>query len=149
MIAGTTIGFGDYTPEAESMKLACVFFLPFAVAVLGEVLARIASAYMDRKQRKTEQRFLSRSLTLCDLQTMDTNRDGNVNRAEFVTFMLVALQKVSKEDMDGISTLFHRLDRTHTGYLSKHDLVVRDFQGDFQKSLKMNISSFNSDRDES
>lgn len=122
------------------MRLACCFFLPFAVAVMGEVLARIASAYMDRKSTAAEQSFLAKSLTLCDLDRMDVDRDGTVDKAEFLTFMLVALQKVSKEDMDSVSALFCNLDKTRTGYLSKQDLRDSSFQGNFRKTLKLNVS---------
>jgi hypothetical protein len=119
------------------MRLACCFFLPLAVAVFGEVLARIASAYMSRANEKSKQRLLCRSLTLCDLKTMDVNHDDRVDRAEFLTYMLVSLQKVTKEEMDELSTLFRRLDKNSgDGFLTKQDLVKRDFQGSFRKSIK-------------
>jgi hypothetical protein len=111
------------------------------VAVLGELLARIASAYMERANKKARKSFLSRSLTLSDLKTMDVDHDGKVDRAEFITYLLVALQKVSKEELDELSTLFYRLDRTREGFLSKRDLVERDFEGSIRKSIrKMNVA---------
>jgi len=51
------------------------------VAVLGELLARIASVYMDRKERQTEQQFLSGTLTMNDITKMDTNSNGQVDKA--------------------------------------------------------------------
>lgn len=45
---------------------------------------------------------------------------------EFLTFMLVALQKVSREDLDEISQLFHKLDVTNSNCLTKEDLTVRN-----------------------
>lgn len=68
VITGTTVGFGDYAPKNESDRLFCIFFLPFVVAVLGELLARIASAYLDRKRRQTEIAFMNRSLAMCDIE---------------------------------------------------------------------------------
>ena len=105
------------------------------VAVLGEVLARIASTWMHRKSREAEKRFYRKSLTLCDLETMDTNRDGVVEKGEFLAYMLVALQKVSREDVDEILHLFHRLDATKNGLLTKQDLRDRGWDKMFRKSL--------------
>lgn len=121
-ISGYTIGFGDIAPVLPETRIFCCFFLPFIVAVLGEILSRIASTYMRRKQHDVEESFLRRSLTMCDLETLDHNCDGRVDRAEFLTYMLVALQKVEKTDIDDILSTFDRLDRDHSGYLTSNDL---------------------------
>jgi Ca2+-binding EF-hand superfamily protein len=104
------------------------------VAVLGELLARIASVYMKRANQKAKQRFLSRSLTLSDLKTMDIDNNGQVDKTEFITYMLVALQKVTKEELDELWTLFHHLDKTKEGFLSKRDLV--QIKGSIRTSIK-------------
>jgi Ion channel len=135
VISGTTVGFGDFHPSLSYTKLFSCFFLPLAVAVLGALLGRIASLYMDRKRRLAEQRFLSRSLTLCDLTTMDTSEDGRVDKAEFLTYMLTALQKVSKEDVQEIVDLFHKLDVDGSNYLSKDDLEAKNLDESLRSSL--------------
>lgn len=66
---------------------------------------------------------MSRSLTLCDLEIMDRNSDGEVDKAEFLAYMLVALQKVNQEDVDEIIALFHKFDKTENDRLSRHDIV--------------------------
>ena len=121
-ISGYTIGFGDFTPKTDIMKLFCCLFLPFCVAVLGEILARIASLYMDRKRHTMEHEFLNRTMTLSDLRTLDLDDDGVVDRAEFLCYMLIALQKVDREDIDDILQAFYRLDRDGSGSLSENDL---------------------------
>ena len=137
VITGTTIGFGDYSPQTPGVKLACCLLLPFMVAVLGEVLARIASTWMSRKSQEAEEKFCRRSLTLADLETMDTDHDGVVKKGEFLAYMLVALQKVSKEDVDHITQLFYRLDATKDGFLTKDDLRTRGWDQMFQESLSV------------
>jgi len=117
------------------MKLAAVIFLPFAVAVVGEFLTRVASIYMDKKRRTAEKDFMSRSLTLSDIETMDVDHDGKVDKGEFLTFMLVALQKVEKDDVEAIIALFQRLDRDGTGCLSKRDLVDYQWNKKWRKSV--------------
>jgi Ca2+-binding EF-hand superfamily protein len=110
--------------------------------VLGELLARIASVYMKRANKKARKIFLSRSLTLSDLRTMDVDHNGQVDQVEFITYMLVALQKVTKEELDELSTLFQRLDKTKEGFLSKRDLM--QIEGSVRKSIrKMNAAPLN------
>jgi Ion channel len=132
-ISGYTIGTGDFTPSTTATKLICVFFLPLCVAVLGEILARIASLYMRRKHQEVEHCFLNRTLTLCDLRTLDADRNGSVDKAEFLTYMLVALQKVPREDIDEILTAFARLDKDGNGFLTEADLGF--VRGSFRRSV--------------
>jgi Ion channel len=135
VISGTTVGLGDFHPNHTWVKLFCVAFLPFAVAVFGQLLGRIASIYMDRKRRSVEKEFLSQALTLCDLSTMDTDKNGLVDRAEFLSYMLVALQKVSKDDVSDIMDLFSQLDVDGTNYLNKDDLLARDWDSSVRSSM--------------
>ena len=136
VISGATVGFGDFYPRLTYVKLFCVVYLPFAVAVLGDLLGRIVTLYMDRKRRQSERQFLSRSLSLVDLDIMDVDRSGHVDKAEFLSYMLCALQKVSKDDIDEILRIFHRLDKNHDNYLSKSDLIATDWEKSFQTSIQ-------------
>jgi hypothetical protein len=122
--SGFTIGTGDFVPDTTATKLVCVFFLPLCVAVLGEILARIAALYMRRKDRQAERQFLTQTMTLCDLRKLDADQNGRVDRAEFLTYMLVALQKVPREDIEEILVAFQRLDKDGNGYLTEADLGV-------------------------
>jgi Ion channel len=140
-ISGYTIGTGDFTPSTTATKLVCVFFLPLCVAVLGEILARIASLYMRRKHREVEHCFLHRTLTLCDLRTLDADRNGSVDKAEFLAYMLVALQKVTREDVEEILAAFARLDKDCNGYLTEADLGF--VRGSFRRSVANLRPAFN------
>jgi potassium channel subfamily K len=123
IMSATTTGFGDYTPTTQIDKVYCIFFLPLAVAVFGEILGRIAGVYIQRKVHRAEIKFLHRSVTRCDLGRMDANKDGMVDMEEFLTFMLVALQKVDRESIDDLKTIFRSLDKNGNGMLDKDDLV--------------------------
>lgn len=124
MITGTTVGFGDDSPHKPGVRLAAVFFLPLAVAVLGEFLGRVAGAYVDRKRRLAEKKFFAQSLTLADIKIMDVDNNGHVDRAEFLAYMLVTLQRVEPEEIDSLLKLFNKLDRDASGALSAADLMT-------------------------
>jgi Ion channel/EF hand len=136
VVTGTTVGFGDYHPTLPATRLFCIFFLPVAVAVMGKLLGCIASAYMDRKVKRQEKEFLSRSLALCDLQVMDTDVNGKVDLAEFLTYMLVALQKVSKDDIREIRDVFDKLDIDKSGVLTIADLQTQAWDMTMKDSMK-------------
>lgn len=123
-ITTTTVGYGDLTPSEEGTRLLSIFFLPFAVVVLAKVLGGVAGVYLDSQARKTEKEFLHRELTLRDLAVMDENGDGSVQMGEFLSFMLVAMQKVSEEDVQELKDLFHHLDADGGGTLQKEDLMI-------------------------
>eukprot|EP00977_Amphora_coffeiformis_P024838 scaffold17318_cov169-Amphora_coffeaeformis.AAC.5 len=118
-----TTGYGDYTPTTQIDKLYCVFFLPISVAVFGEVLGRIASVYITRRTRQAEQNFLRRSMTKFDLRQMDTNDDGQVSMDEWLSFMLVSLQKVDPSFLEDLKNIFYDLDVNGNGFVDKDDLV--------------------------
>ena len=122
IMAATTTGYGDYTPTNQLDKLYCVLLLPLAVAVFGEILGRIANIYIERKQRVAQTKFLHRSLTLCDIRNMDSDDDGRVDMSDFMSFMLIALQKVDRRTIEELKTIFHALDTNGNGCLEEADL---------------------------
>ena len=70
-------------------------------------LGQVAEAYIERQNEEAEDKFLNRAMTLGDLERMDTDKNGKVDREEFLRYMLVALQKVEKEDVDGTHEQFN------------------------------------------
>lgn len=123
IMSASTTGFGDYTPQTAADKIYCIFFFPISVAVFGEVLGKIAGVYIEHKFRKAEQQFLKRAITLCDIKNMDADSNGEVDLGEFLSFMLVALQKVDQDSMDELKALFSSLDTDGNGVLNHDDLV--------------------------
>jgi Ca2+-binding EF-hand superfamily protein len=86
-------------------------------------LSSVAEAIMDRRFQSVRVQLASRELSAEDLEIMDTDGDGKVSRAEFLEFMLVAMNIVDKEFIDELRQHFGRLDVDGTGILSKEDLV--------------------------
>ena len=129
IITATTTGYGDYVPTTQWTKAYCILFLPFAVSVFANTLGRIATIYIRRKNRMAEHKFMRRSITLCDLRAMDANDDGMVSMEEFISFMLVALQKIDKELLEELRSVFRSLDRNENGMLEKDDLIAHSTMG--------------------
>lgn len=59
---------------------------------------------------------------------MDVNKDGKVSFGEFWSFMLVAMQKVEREDVERLKAIFEQLDRDNSFALDKNDLKTRGTQ---------------------
>jgi len=124
VITGTTCGYGDMAPDTQLGRLLAIFFLPVIVGLVGEMLGSVSVYYMSLQAQAAEERFLERQLTLEDISAMDTDGDKDVDMFEFVSFMLVAMQKVEKSDIDEIVAVFKKMDVDGSGELDKNDLLA-------------------------
>lgn len=135
IVTGFTIGFGDEIPTKQVTRFICVLWIPLAVAVLCEFLGRVAGSIIERRNDEIEDRFLQRTMTIADLHTMDEDKDQKVSKHEFLSYMLVSMQKVEQDDIDEIMDLFKRLDVSKTGWIEKEDLLDR-----FQLSVRPGVT---------
>jgi len=119
-----TVGYGDFSPQSQPMRLFAVFFIPFSVAFAGDVIGRIATIFVTREEERAEQLFLARELTMKDLLVMDTDKSGDVSFDEFLSFMLVAMQKVDQDTVDGLREVFSGFDTNGSGSIMKEDLYL-------------------------
>ena len=101
-----------------------MIFVPFSVACLGAMLARIASAVINKRQQKFRDDLLHFELTPDMLEACDVSSDGRVDKGEYMTFMLLAMKVVDAELLDAISAQFDKLDVTKTGDLRIDDLLA-------------------------
>lgn len=129
VVTALTIGFGDLYPKSQINRALCVIYLPFSVCVFGQVLTKIASVSLNAKARQADEAFLQRELALRDLKAMDVDGDGKVTFGEFLSFILVAMDKVSQEEIDEVRSYFDSLDADKNGYLEKADLVKLATEG--------------------
>lgn len=120
----TTMGFGDIAPQTQIGRLLAVVFIPLSVISLGEVIASCVAHINARAAAKAEKDFLRREITFEDLDHLDVNDDGKVCQLDFMTFMLLAMQKVDRKTMKDLTSLFKALDAGKTGFIEKEDLLV-------------------------
>ena len=76
MATASTVGYGDVSASSPQMRLLSILFIPLAVISLGEILGRIAGFFIRKNTTKAEQEFMSRRMTLDDLDAMDTDKNG-------------------------------------------------------------------------
>jgi potassium channel subfamily K len=124
LMTASTIGFGDISPKTPAARLFAVFFIPLSVAAAGELLSGVALAISRRRQKAVYEKQLESDLTIAHLQAMDSDGDGKITREEYVDFMLIEMGRVSKDELDVLSTQFDRLDVTRSGYLDRNDLKL-------------------------
>ena len=122
VVTCTTIGYGDFTPDSDSMKLFALLYIPLGVGAMGHFLGTIANFIIDKRRQKCDVKLWRHEITLEDLKMMDIDDDGVVKEVEFLTFMLVAMKKVDRELIDRIREHFHLLDLTNSGTLTRADL---------------------------
>lgn len=124
VVTASTIGLGDIAPQTNAGKLATVIFIPLSVAAAGEILASVGLAIVERRQRQVFRTQLNKGLTMETLQNMDANRDGKVVREEYVSYMLMEMGLVTKEELEELWKQFERLDATKSGHLDHDDLLL-------------------------
>ena len=100
-----------------------VFFIPVAVGIMGKFLEGVANAIIDHHREQYTRKLHNKPLTIEDIRILDSDGDGEVSRAEFLEFMLVAMNEVDKSLLDKLKEHFKRLDIDGSGTITKADLA--------------------------
>jgi hypothetical protein len=119
----TTVGYNDIVPKNTYMKLIAVFYMPICIYVMARTFSKLTIVYLRHKSKATEQEYYNRNLSDTDFESMDIEEnEGSVGYDEFLVFMLVAMGKVSPEDIQKMEELYQRLDADIDGVLRVEDL---------------------------
>lgn len=122
-LTASTVGYGDFSPTTETGRLLAVFFIPVAVGIMGIFLGSVADAIVERHRQEYTRTLHNKPLTMEDIHILDGDGNGEVSRAEFLEFMLVAMNEVDKELLDQLKKHFQRLDVDGSGSITKADLA--------------------------
>lgn len=124
VVTASTVGYGDVTPKNSWMRLITVFYMPICIGVMAKSFSKLTCVYLRHKAKAAEQEFFNRKLSENDFDMMDIEGEGSVGYDEFLVFMLVAIGKVSPEDIQKMEELYQRLDADNEGPLKVEDLFT-------------------------
>ena len=91
VVTASTVGYGDLTIEQESTRDFCVFYILLAVSVFAMSLSTFGSIIIDIEAEKNVDEWVARGVSLAMLNSMkvDSNRDGSIDKFEFLQYMLM------------------------------------------------------------
>ena len=118
------MGFGDIAPSNTWMRLITAIYLPVCIIVMAKAFSALTSVYLTHKARANEQEYFNRNLSETDFESIDIEGEGSVGYDEFLVFMLVAMGKVSPEEIQKMEELYQRLDAESEGALKVEDLFT-------------------------
>jgi Ca2+-binding EF-hand superfamily protein len=111
-------------PVTDTGKVIAIFFIPLSVGLMGNWLGTVANWIMEARSRNYFRKTMAQQeLTQRDLDIMDDNGDGFVTRAEYLEFMLIAMNKIDRNLIMELRRRFDILDADGTGDLSREDLI--------------------------
>ena len=90
---------------------------------MGEWISAAANLIIEKRQAVFRKKYHSRELSIADLEAMDADGDNEVTRAEYLEFMLLAMNQVDRDILIELNAQFDKLDSDGTGVLDKHDLI--------------------------
>ncbi|CAB9507935.1 Two pore potassium channel [Seminavis robusta] len=124
IITASTVGYGDFCPETDEGRILALIFIPGAVGIMGLLLDFVANSIIDWKRKQCKAILEEQPFTLEDLQILDGNGDGEVHLAEYLEFVLVAINAVDQELMEEVKQAFYRLDVKGDGTINRGDLAI-------------------------
>ena len=116
VVTGTTVGYGDVSPQVPITRCFALFYLFAAIVTTGKALSAIGGV-LEAKD-STQDKLLNRSLDENFLSSLDSGGDGDVSEFEYLTAMLVLLEYVEQDDIDRVMKSFRKLDRDGSKTLS-------------------------------
>eukprot|EP00656_Telonema_subtile_P018481 TRINITY_DN199_c0_g1_i1.p1 TRINITY_DN199_c0_g1~~TRINITY_DN199_c0_g1_i1.p1 ORF type:complete len:381 (-),score=63.98 TRINITY_DN199_c0_g1_i1:215-1357(-) len=108
VISFTTVGYGDLTLAGQDSRLVGIFFLMSGTALFAFLLSTIVTLATTEYRMRACHAFFSRPLTKARLMEMDTDNSGDVSRAEFMEYMLLASNTVDPDVLVEINSCFDR-----------------------------------------
>jgi hypothetical protein len=121
-ITSTSVGFGDIDTSEATRNFEIAFMVVSVVAVangfgtLVEVIGVVGKIHRIEK-------FCSRGVTADLIAEIDDDKSGDVDKFEFLTYMLVNMGKLDSEDVEQVMELFKHYDIDNSGYLTIDDVV--------------------------
>jgi len=125
VVTAATVGYGDLTTENEMTRLFGVPYMLVAVGGFAVCLSKFGSIFMEIEAERNVNAFVARGVSEGMIDEMDEDGSGEIDKAEFLEYMLVTLGKVDQEDVDKVLAMFDELDVDGGGTIGKEDIVAK------------------------
>jgi len=126
---GTTLGYGDFSPQTALARGICVVYVPLLVVTFGLVIVNgVTDKFAESLDKdKRIEAWLDRTLTKEGFETLDVSRPvGKVSYDEFLVGMLLHCQEAFRKIPDRLlvqklKSKFMEIDVSGTGYVTPDD----------------------------
>lgn len=93
-------------------------WLIFSTIGLVKVLTDFTDAAVKSKQRTMTKRLVNAQMDMKTWEDMDIDQDGQVDKTEFVTELLIRMGKVDRKECEALIKRFDELDDDKSGCIS-------------------------------
>jgi len=121
-VSMSTVGYGDIAPISRSGMWFCAFYILTGVGVLARLGSLLTDSIVEKQSEKVTQKIADEMLMHeSQLQEMDMDGKGKVDRYEFMRGLLLAMGKARHADFMGIEERFRDIDEDGGGTINKED----------------------------
>jgi len=124
-ITSTSVGFGDLS-TSEATRNFQIGFMIIAVGVVANGFGTLVEVIGVIGKIHRIEKFCSRGVTPELIEEIDEDGSGEVDRYEFLTYMLVNMGKIEQDDVEQVMALFDFYDLDGSGAIDINDLVHAD-----------------------
>lgn len=128
-ITSTSVGFGDLE-TSDATRNFNIGYMIIAVGVVANGFGTLVEVIGIVGKIHRIEKFCSRGVTADLISEIDEDGSGDVDRFEFLTYMLVNMGKIEMEDVEQVMELFKHYDIDNSGYLTIDDVVQANKEGD-------------------
>jgi len=121
MITLATVGYGDQVAYKQSSRIFSIFFVFFGVSVTAFAVGRFATVLARVEQQKQIDEFIQKGVTAEVIEALDADGSGDIDRAEFLEYMLVQAGVCKQSDVRQFNAMFASLDTDGGGTLDMGD----------------------------
>jgi len=122
MITLASVGYGEISTHKTSTQIFDIFFILIGVSLMALALAKFAEVWARIEQKKQIEKFIAMGVTMEVIEAIDEDKSGEVDRAEFLAYMLVHMGKAEALDVNQINQLFNKMDKDGGGTLDINDI---------------------------
>merc|ERR1712216_621217 len=107
----TTVGYGDLSlSDRHGTRWFFIVYIFISVSAFASIIGGFAAVYIQYERAGLLHAVLSKGVTPAMIKAMDVNGDDEIQRDEFLCFMLVKLHKCDAQTLNEINAMFDSVD---------------------------------------